>query len=94
MNNNCYGLNTCRTPEIEVRKGTGEGVQHRHNCQNMDYGAILWEIPSSNVTVRVRNWEDANSPPFFGSYVIVDGGLKSGKLCVYTALSIHSTQVN
>ena len=80
MNNNCYGLNTSRTPEIKVWKNTDEEIHHRHNCQYMDYDAILWEIPSSNVTVRVRNWEDANSPPFIGSYVIVDGGIKSGKL--------------
>lgn len=45
----------------------------------MENDAWLQEIPSPTITVRVQTWEHPDSPPFYGSYVFVKGGMESGK---------------
>ena len=74
-------LSAFRNPEIRVWTHYGKDVMDRHSCEPMENGAILEEIPSSNISLMVKIRGDFGSPPFLASYAAVNGGLQAGKSC-------------
>ncbi|XP_068759720.1 MAM and fibronectin type III domain-containing protein 1-like [Montipora capricornis] len=70
----------CGYPEIRVWTHYGKNVMYSHSCMQIENGAIFKEIPSSNISLMVKIWEDFGSPPFLASYVAVNGGVQAGSL--------------
>ncbi|XP_068682562.1 uncharacterized protein [Montipora foliosa] len=72
----------CGYPEIRVWTHYGKNVMYSHRCMQIENGAIFKEIPSSNISLMVKIWEDFGSPPFLASYVAVNGGVQAGSLLI------------